>query len=131
VNAKADAVAVKDIEASNAIKTFVAEGEIDFIVAPRLTETGPTSRHIGQHTAVVETPAKILAKKVFCRASDFTAPGRQASFREVIDSFGDKHIMTIARPIICDPHCAWRCLVLFDRASLSPYSAVSSLVLRM
>jgi hypothetical protein len=54
-------------------KFFVAEGEIDFIVAPRLTQPGATSRHIGQHTAMVETPAEFLAKKVFYRASDFTA----------------------------------------------------------
>jgi Nucleotidyl transferase AbiEii toxin, Type IV TA system len=73
VNAKAEAIANKYIEASNAIKIFVAEGEIDFIVAPRLTEPGATSRHIGQYPAMVETPAEILAKKVFYRASDFTA----------------------------------------------------------
>ncbi len=73
VNAKAKAVADGYIEASNAIKIFVAEGEIDFIVAPRLTEPGATSRHIGRHRAMVQTPAEILAKKVFYRAPEFTA----------------------------------------------------------
>ena len=40
VNARAEAIADKYIEASNAIKIFVSQGEIDFIVAPRLTEPG-------------------------------------------------------------------------------------------
>jgi hypothetical protein len=73
VNAKAEAIADKYIEASNTIKIFAAEGQINFIVAPCLTDPGATSRRIGQHMAMVETPAEILAKKVFYRASDFTA----------------------------------------------------------
>ncbi len=37
LNATAEAIADKYIEASNTIKIIVAAGEIDFIVAPRLT----------------------------------------------------------------------------------------------
>jgi len=73
LNAKAKAIADKYIEASSAIKIFVAGGEMDFIVAPRLTEPGATLRSIGRHGALVETPAEILAKEVCYRASDFAA----------------------------------------------------------
>lgn len=54
------------VESSNFIKLVTRTGEIDFIVAPHLTKPHAIEREIGGHTAMVETPVEILAKKVLC-----------------------------------------------------------------
>jgi hypothetical protein len=60
------------VESSNFIKFVTRNGEIDFIVAPRLTKPHAIPRDIGDHPAMVETPVEILAKKVLYRAEAFT-----------------------------------------------------------
>jgi hypothetical protein len=60
-------------EASNFIKFMTPHGEIDFIVAPRLTKPHAISRALGSRTAMVETPTEIMAKKLLYRAAEFTA----------------------------------------------------------
>jgi hypothetical protein len=60
------------IESSNFIKFVTPDGEIDFIVAPRLTTPHALERSIGSRQAMVETAAEILAKKLLYRAEQFT-----------------------------------------------------------
>ncbi len=61
------------VEQSNFIKLMLGDGEVDFIVAPHLMSPYATTEFLGSTAAMVETPAEILAKKVFYRASSFTA----------------------------------------------------------
>ncbi len=60
------------IESSNFIKFVTPGGEIDFIVAPRLTTPHALERAIGSRQAMVETATEILAKKLLYRAEQFT-----------------------------------------------------------
>ncbi|MDQ2681363.1 MAG: nucleotidyl transferase AbiEii/AbiGii toxin family protein [Candidatus Eremiobacteraeota bacterium] len=61
-------------EQSNFLKMHFAEGEVDFILAPRLLVGIPPQRMTILERAVdVDTPAEIVTKKCFYRAADFTA----------------------------------------------------------
>jgi hypothetical protein len=60
-------------EQSNFIKMHFAEGEVDFIVAPRLLpDVAPKSMPVLGREVLVDTPAEIVAKKCFYRAAEFT-----------------------------------------------------------
>ncbi|WP_376099047.1 hypothetical protein ACE7GA_10190 [Roseomonas sp. CCTCC AB2023176] len=48
------------------------EGEINFIVASRLTKPHALPEVVADPPVMVEMPLEILAKKVFYRAKDFT-----------------------------------------------------------
>jgi hypothetical protein len=67
---RAAAVARDHVEASNFVKLACADGEIDFIVAPDLTERPRGRRALGGREIVVESPVEIVVKKAFYRAAD-------------------------------------------------------------
>jgi predicted nucleotidyltransferase component of viral defense system len=60
-------------EQSNFLKLYLKEGEIDFIVSPSLTENPYEITSILGRNILCETSSEIVAKKVFYRASEFTA----------------------------------------------------------
>lgn len=60
------------------VKLVMPEGEVDFIAAPFLTSPGALPRQTAGRTVLVETPAEIVAKKLFFR-------GGQLRPRDVID----------------------------------------------
>ncbi|MDA8345288.1 MAG: nucleotidyl transferase AbiEii/AbiGii toxin family protein [Thermaerobacter sp.] len=49
------------------VKLVMTEGEVDFIAAPLLTSPGVFPQQIGGRTVSLETPAEIIAKKLFFR----------------------------------------------------------------
>lgn len=58
-------------EQSNYIKINSKEGEIDFIVAARISENPVISIEILGRNILVETPVEIVVKKLLFRAADF------------------------------------------------------------
>lgn len=70
LNERAAAIARDYVESSNFVKLTLAEGEIDFIVAPDLTARPHARRRIGRRTITVETPVEIVVKKAFYRAAE-------------------------------------------------------------
>ncbi len=95
------------VESSNFIKFVTQAGEIDFIVAPRLTSPYAIPRGICGHRAMVETPVEILATKVLYRAESFTArdisdlvfamEARRRTRRASTNQFRDISYFTYAR----------------------------------
>jgi hypothetical protein len=65
-------------EGSSFLKLRFSEGEIDFIIAPRLTQNPCEVKEIAGRTVQVETPEEIVLKKLFYRAETLKA-------RDVID----------------------------------------------
>jgi hypothetical protein len=70
LNDRAAALASDYVEASSFVKLTCAGGEIDFIVAPDLTEQPREERQIGGRAVSVETPVEIVLKKAFYRAAE-------------------------------------------------------------
>jgi hypothetical protein len=61
-------------EMSNFLKLRFPEGEVDFIIAPKLVDDVPfVERVVRGRSVKVESPVEIVAKKCFYRADDFTA----------------------------------------------------------
>lgn len=58
-------------EMSSALKLKVKQQEIDFIVAPFLTQKPTVQKLIGSTPVNVETPEEIVIKKIFYRAESF------------------------------------------------------------
>lgn len=58
------------VEGASFIKLRFSEGEIDFIVAPHLTEKYRRARRVANKVIYVETPVEIVLKKLFYRAAD-------------------------------------------------------------
>ena len=56
------------VEASNFLKLKLSKGEIDFIIAPHLTEKYYMPRQIMEREMRLETPEEIIVKKFFYRA---------------------------------------------------------------
>ena len=73
LNPVAESLTSNYLEQANFVKLYFPEGQIDFFVAAPLTPQ-PVSREtfLGQAIAL-ETPAEIVAKKIWHRASAFTA----------------------------------------------------------
>jgi hypothetical protein len=70
LNEGAAAIASDYVEGSSFVKLACAGGEIDFIVAPDLTDTPRETRTIAGRTFALETPVEIAVKKAFYRAAD-------------------------------------------------------------
>jgi hypothetical protein len=64
------AIASDYLEASNSLKLVLPDGEIDFVVAPRLTPAPYEPKMLLGRDILIETPAEILVKKAFYRAAD-------------------------------------------------------------
>ena len=62
-NDRAAGLARDHVEASNFVKLACTDGEIDFIVAPDLTERPRETRALGRREIAVETPVEIVVKK--------------------------------------------------------------------
>ncbi len=58
-------------EMSSSLKLKVKQQEIDFIVAPLLTQKPTVKKLIGNTAVNVETPEEIVIKKIFYRAEAF------------------------------------------------------------
>ncbi len=58
-------------EQSNYVKIYTKEGEIDFIIAARLTQSPVVNVELLGRSILMETPAEIVTKKLFFRAIDF------------------------------------------------------------
>lgn len=73
LNPVAESLTSNYLEQANFVKLYFPEGQIDFLVSAPLTPQ-PVSREIflGQ-TIALETPAEIVAKKIWHRAWAFTA----------------------------------------------------------
>ena len=80
VNSLAEEMCAGDyVEQANFIKLFLKEGEIDFIVAPRLTSNPVFKKKIPPFGVFyVDAPWEIVVKKFFYKASSFTV-------RDVVD----------------------------------------------
>jgi hypothetical protein len=58
-------------EQSNYVNIYTKEGEIDFIMAARLTRSPVVTIELLGQSLLMETPAKIVTKKLFFRVIDF------------------------------------------------------------
>jgi predicted nucleotidyltransferase component of viral defense system len=56
-------------EQANYVKLHFGKYEIDFIVAPTLTNISPKKQEVFGRSIEIDSPAEILAKKIFYRAS--------------------------------------------------------------
>ncbi|NPV30410.1 MAG: nucleotidyl transferase AbiEii/AbiGii toxin family protein [Firmicutes bacterium] len=66
---RAAAEIVRDyVEGSSFLKLKLAEGEIDFIVAPNLTRRPRRESEVEGESVYIETPEEIVVKKLFYRA---------------------------------------------------------------
>lgn len=70
LNERAANLARDYVEASNFVKIARDEGEIDFIVAPDLTDRPHELRSVGAREITVDTPVEIFVKKAFYRAAE-------------------------------------------------------------
>lgn len=66
-------------ESSNFIKLRFQIGEIDFIIAPHLTEHPFQEKTINKHKILIETPVEIIIKKLFYRSEGLKV-------RDIIDT---------------------------------------------
>ena len=60
------------IEQGGFVKMFLPDGEVDFIVAPTLTDEPVTDAFINGRLVKIETDIEIVAKKIFYRSKNFT-----------------------------------------------------------
>ena len=76
--------------------SFGGVGEIDFICCPEVTEQ-PTSRHMVEgHEVDLETPAEIIAKKVYYRG-DLMQPRDMFDIAAVAEHHGDDYAVAALR----------------------------------
>ena len=73
LNAKAESLAADYVEQAGFVKLYFPEGEIDFVVSGPLTADPTTAEILFGRTIRVETSAEIIAKKIWYRATEFTA----------------------------------------------------------
>lgn len=73
LNDVAEALTENYVEDTRFLKLRFEEGEIDFIVGRHLSDQPTVQEEIIGRPVLVETTREIVAKKVFHRASDFTA----------------------------------------------------------
>ncbi|WP_155636862.1 nucleotidyl transferase AbiEii/AbiGii toxin family protein [Burkholderia gladioli] len=72
LNDVAESFATEYIEAAHYLKIVGDGGDIDFVIAPTLTEQATAEREIRGRMVTTETPVEIIAKKAFYRAQGFT-----------------------------------------------------------
>lgn len=65
--------AIKYIEQDNFTKIYLKEGEIDFILSPRISNCKPVQAIIEGEKVFLDHPVEIIAKKIEHRASEFKA----------------------------------------------------------
>ena len=65
--------AIKYIEQDNFTKIYLKEGEIDFILSPRISRCKPVQAVIEGEKIFLDHPVEIIAKKIEHRASEFKA----------------------------------------------------------
>ena len=65
--------AIKYIEQDNFIKIYLKEGEIDFILSPRISNCKPVQAIIEGEKIFLDHPVEIIAKKIEHRATEFKA----------------------------------------------------------
>ena len=65
--------AIKYIEQDNFTKIYLKEGEIDFILSPRISNCNPVQAIIEGEKIFLDHPVEIIAKKIEHRASEFKA----------------------------------------------------------
>lgn len=73
LSARAEAIAEHYEESANFVKLFLAEGEIDFVASPNLTEIPYVEEVVLGRRVKVETSAEIIAKKFWHRGDRVTA----------------------------------------------------------
>ena len=54
-------------ESMASLKVYFSDGEVDFIIAPHLTEDCCRTMSVGDRSVLVETPVEIVLKKLFYR----------------------------------------------------------------
>ena len=64
---------IKYIEQDNFTKIYLKEGEIDFILSPRISRCKPVQAVIEGEKIFLDHPVEIIAKKIEHRASEFKA----------------------------------------------------------
>ena len=64
---------IKYIEQDNFTKIYLKEGEIDFILSPRISHCKPVQAVIEGEKIFLDHPVEIIAKKIEHRASEFKA----------------------------------------------------------
>lgn len=65
--------AIKYIEQDNFTKIYLKEGEIDFIISPRISNCKPVQAIIEGEKIFLDHPVEIIAKKIEHRANEFKA----------------------------------------------------------
>lgn len=65
--------AIKYIEQENFTKIYLKEGEIDFILSPRISNCKPVQAIIEGEKIFLDHPVEIIAKKIEHRANEFKA----------------------------------------------------------
>ena len=64
---------IKYIEQDNFTKIYLKEGEIDFILSPRISRCKPVQAVIEGEKIFLDHPVEIIAKKIEHRANEFKA----------------------------------------------------------
>lgn len=81
------------VEGNSVLKlSFSGLGEIDFICCADITDQPTRTQDIRGHNTALETPAEIIAKKVFYRGWSFT-PRDMFDLAAVADRHGDRYVV--------------------------------------
>lgn len=87
-------------EHSHFTRIRFAEGEIDYIVAPQLTNCAPMLQEVEGYRVLVDNPVEVIAKKVHFRADEFKS-------RDVFDLavvYSDMRQKILANASVFAPH---------------------------
>jgi hypothetical protein len=85
-------------DGSRALKLVFADmGEIDFICAAEITETPNAFRSVSGELVRLETPAEIIAKKIFYRGSSLQ-PRDMFDIACVVETLGEEYLRSALSP---------------------------------
>lgn len=96
-------------------------GEIDFICAPSITDAPFSQSEVRGQTLALETPAEIVAKKVYFRGGSFQ-PRDMFDLAAVVAQYGEEYVVAALRQ--CGTE---RCQIALDTVERATPEAVTAI----
>lgn len=86
-----------DSDGAGVLKLVYSDlGEIDFICAPSILDDGSAVHEVRGRRVILETPAEIIAKKVYFRGGRFQ-PRDMFDLAAVVERYGDDYVVAALR----------------------------------
>jgi hypothetical protein len=113
-----------DSDGSGVLKLAYRDlGEIDFICAPSITDDPVTSSDVRGRTVWLETPAEIIAKKVYFRGWNFQ-PRDMFDLATVAESYGADYVIAALRA--CGMNRCRTALETVEKATAAAVEAINA-----